>query len=147
MNPANTKIANVVLLLCRKYTQDNCVAVSRYSFLPLPACMQQMFSNFSVTRLRANTSFPHSLAAMSTRQQVLCYRQLHYTQLYKQLLSHHHPLCSKPPLHIWWTPHFFRPDLICLQILLLPYPSPSQTQRTIHKPSDDRTCKATKTCP
>ena len=51
MNPANTKIANVVLLLCRKYTQDNCVAVSRYSFLPLPACLQQMFSNFSVTRL------------------------------------------------------------------------------------------------
>ena len=35
------------------------------------------------------------------------------------------PRCSKPGLHIWWTPHFFRPDLICLQILLLPYSSAS----------------------
>jgi len=24
----------------------------------------------------------------------------------------------KPWLHIWWTPHLFRPDLICLRILL-----------------------------
>ena len=32
-----------------------------------------------------------------------------------QLLAHHHSLCSKPRLHIWWTPHLFWPDLICLQ--------------------------------
>ena len=43
-------------------------------------------------------------------QQTTCQNQ--------QLLTHHHPLCSKPRLHIWWTPHFFWPDLICLQILL-----------------------------
>jgi len=30
-------------------------------------------------------------------------------------------LCSKPRLHIRWTPDFFWPDLICLQVVLLPY--------------------------
>ena len=31
----------------------------------------------------------------------------------QQLLTSHHSLCSKPRLHIWWTPHFFltRSDL------------------------------------
>ena len=43
----------------------------------------------------------------------------------QQLLTHYHSLCSKPRLHIWWTTHFFWPDLICLQILQLPYPSAS----------------------
>ena len=38
-------------------------------------------------------------------------------------------LTSKPRLHIWWTPYFFWPDLICLQILLLPYPPASPYPR------------------
>ena len=46
---------------------------------------------------------------------------------------------SKPRLHIWRTPHFFWSDCICLQVLLIPYPSASlyppipQCQNSFHR--------------
>ena len=46
---------------------------------------------------------------------------------------------SKPRLHIWRTPHFFWSDFICLQVLLIPYPSASlyppipQCQNSFHR--------------
>jgi len=57
----------------------------------------------------------------------------------QQLLTQHHSLCSKPRHHIWRTPHLFSPDLICLQILLLPYlsaslyPSIPRYQNSFHR--------------
>jgi len=40
-----------------------------------------------------------------------------------KLLTQQHPLCSQPWLCLWWTPHLFWEDLICLQVLLLSYSS------------------------
>ena len=63
--------------------------------------------------IRIRTYFWISPHCSHWSQQTTCQNQ--------QLLSHHHSLCSKPRFHIRWTTHFFWPDLICLQILLLPY--------------------------
>ena len=107
----------------------------------------QLFLSFLLTQFNSSTDHLHNAVDRISSWQIFLHRtplRLNFCSLIsvnnlpKSTTPHLAPLCSKPRLHFWWTSHLFWPDLICLQILLLPYssaslyPSISWVQNSLH---------------